>query len=193
MHHIYHTEAIILGSRNVGETARGFYLFTPDLGLVYTRAQGIRKLSSRLRYVLSDYAYIKVDLVRGKDVWRITSASKTNILDGLKDNRRAMAVLVNLSRLLYRLLRGEEANENLFREVFEGLLVLEHKTNNREIESIEIMIVLRVLANLGYIGESGVPNALMRSPLADDLLEEIALYKVDAIREINRALRETHL
>ncbi|MFN4181534.1 MAG: DNA repair protein RecO [Candidatus Paceibacteria bacterium] len=193
MHHIYHTEAIILGSRNVGETARGFYLFTPDLGLVYARAQGIRKMSSRLRYVLSDYAYIKVDLVRGKDIWRITSASKTNTLDGLKGNRPAMEVLVNLARLLYRLLRGEEANENLFREVLHGLLVLEHKKDKREIESIEIMLVLRVLANLGYIGESGVPDTLIHSPLADDLLEEIAVYKVDAIREINRALRETHL
>ena len=193
MHHIYHTEAIILGSRNVGETARGFYLFTPDFGLVYARAQGIRKMASRLRYVLSDYAYIKVDLVRGKDVWRITSASKTNTLDALKDNRKAMSVLVNLSRLLYRLLRGEEANENLFREVLQGLSVIEHKTDPREIESLEIMLVLRVLANLGYIGESPVPETLMRSPLGDDLLDKIAMHKVDAIREINRALRETHL
>ena len=48
MHHIYHTEGIILGSRNFGEAGKYYYLLTRDLGLVYASAQGVRKMSSKL-------------------------------------------------------------------------------------------------------------------------------------------------
>ncbi len=193
MHHIYHTQAIILASRSVGETAKGFYLFTPDFGLIYARAQGIRTLRSRLRYVLSDFSYIKVDLVRGRDIWRITSASKTNELENLTKNQKVLPVVVNLSRLLYRLLRGEESNEQLFREVFSGFKLLESKNNMDEIENIEIILVLRVLHNLGYVGTHDVLDSFTASPFGDELLETMTMHRTSAIREINRALRETHL
>ncbi len=193
MHHIYHTEAVILGSRNVGETGKGFYLFTPDFGLVYARAQGVRKLASRLRYVLSDYSYIKVDLVRGRDVWRITSASKTNSLESIKTNPNLLPTVANLSRLLYRLLRGEEANQPLFADFLQGLTVLETKSSKEEIANLEIVMVLRLLSNLGYIGDHEVFDKLVKSPFEENLIYEMASNKQGAIREINRALRETHL
>ena len=80
MHHIYHTEGIILGSRNIGEAGKYYYIFTRDLGMIYASASGVRKMSSKLRYVLQDFAYLKIDLVQGKDFWRVTNPSKTNIL-----------------------------------------------------------------------------------------------------------------
>ncbi|MBP6866482.1 MAG: DNA repair protein RecO [Candidatus Pacebacteria bacterium] len=193
MHHIYHTQAIILGSRHVGETGKGFYLFTPDFGLVYARAQGIRKLASRLRYVLSDYAYVKVDLVRGRDVWRITSASKTNSLENIANNPKLLPTMVNLSRLLYRLLRGEEPNEALFSDLLQGLYVLEKKEDREEIANLEIVLVLRLLGNLGYIGEHAALDKLVKSPFEENLIYEMVNHKKGAVREINRALRETHL
>ncbi len=76
MHHIYHTEGIILGSKNYGETGKYYSIFTRDLGMVYASAQGVRKISSKFRYVLQDFSYVKVDLVRGRDFWRVTSASE---------------------------------------------------------------------------------------------------------------------
>jgi DNA repair protein RecO (recombination protein O) len=75
MHHIHHTEAIILGSKNYGEAGRYYFLFTKDMGLVYASAIGVRKMSSKLRFILQDLSYIKVDLIEGKDFWKITSAS----------------------------------------------------------------------------------------------------------------------
>jgi len=81
MHHIYHTEGIILGNKNYGEAGKYYSVFTRDLGMIYASAQGVRKMSSKLRFILQDFSCIKMDFVRGKDFWRITSASKTNRIE----------------------------------------------------------------------------------------------------------------
>src|SRR3989338_5144856 len=103
MHHIYHTEGIILGSKNFGEAGRHYSIFTRDLGMIHASAQGVRKMSSKLRFVLQDFSYLKIDFVKGKDFWRITSASKTNKLENLS-KPAIFEVFVNISKLLKRLL-----------------------------------------------------------------------------------------
>ena len=92
MHHIYHTEGIILGSKNYGEAGKYYSIFTRDLGMIYASAQGVRKMSSKLRFILQDFSYVKVDLVQGRDFWRVTSASKTNKLEEISKNKKYMAI-----------------------------------------------------------------------------------------------------
>ena len=99
MHHIYHTEGIILGSRNFGETGKYYSIFTRDLGMISASAQGVRKMSSKLRFVLQDFAYLKIDLVKGKDFWRITNVGKTNKLEKLS-KPEIFEVFINVSKLL---------------------------------------------------------------------------------------------
>src|SRR3989338_7177311 len=108
MHHIYHTEGIILGSRNFGEDGKYFYILTRELGLVTASASGVRKMSSKLRYILRDFAYLKLDLVRGRDFWRLTSDTKTNTLQNFSERPEIFAVVSNIARLLRRLLSGED-------------------------------------------------------------------------------------
>ena len=153
MHHIHHTEAIILGSRNSGEAGKYYYLFTRDLGMIYASAQGVRKMSSKLRFILQDFTYVKVDLIQGRDFWRVTSASKTNMLEEITKERATFAVFANVARLLKRLLAGVEPNEKLFADVLAGLSVLEKTKTKEEIHNVEVVLVLRILSNLGYIGD----------------------------------------
>lgn len=193
MHHIYHTEGIILGSRSFGEAGKYYSIFTRDLGMVFASAQGVRKISSKLRFVLQDFAYIKVDLVKGKDIWRLTSASKTNELENLSRNPEVFRVLVNISRLLKRLLAGEEPNGELFADLLTGFAVLEKSENMEEIRSIEAIIVLRMLNNLGYIGGGEAFVGLTKSPFEKDLIFEAGKARVKILQEINKALKETHL
>ena len=70
-------------------------------------------MSSKLRFVLQDFAYLKIDFVKGKDFWRITSASKTNKLEKLS-RPETFKVFVNISKLLKRLLIGKDPNKDLF-------------------------------------------------------------------------------
>jgi DNA repair protein RecO len=191
MHHIYHTEGIILESKNSGEAGKYYYIFTKDLGMIMASAAGVRKLSSKLRFILNDYGYVKLDLVRGKDFWRLTSASKTNALEEIVKNKNTFPVFVNIARLLKRLLQGEEANEILFSDILRGLFILE-KAKVEEIQNIEAVIVLRMLHNLGYIGGDSLLS-LTKSPFEEDLVFEASKSRTKVLEEINRALRETHL
>ena len=193
MHHIYHTEGFVLGSRNYKEAEKYYYIFTRDLGMIVASAQGVRKLSSKLRFVLQDFAYIKLDLVRGRDFWRITSASKTGIFDNLARNPETLGVLVNIFRLLKRLLTGEEANEFLFKDLLLGFSILEKSIKKEDLLNVEVIIVLRLLNNLGYLGENTKLTNFVHSPFEEDLLYEVSGKRRDLLNQINRALRETHL
>ncbi|MBP9802892.1 MAG: DNA repair protein RecO [Candidatus Pacebacteria bacterium] len=191
MHHIYHTEGIILGSKNFKEASKYFYILTRDLGLVYAEAQGIRKISSKLRFVLQDFNYLKLDFVQRKNIWRITNAIKTNELENLNKDFYKLKIVANISKLLLRLLPGIEPNPTLFEEVVNGFFLLEKNNSKEELKNIEIVLVLRILSNLGYIGENF--EDLTRSPFENELLGILSQNKVKIIKEINKALRETQL
>lgn len=175
MHHIYHTQGLILGGRGFGEDSKYYYIFTRDIGMIYASASGVRKISSKLRFILQDFSYINVDLVQGKDFWRITTASKTGRLEELTKRPETLKVLVNIARLLRRLLPGTEQNEPLFDNTIQNLSLIEQAKSQEEIEDLEVRTVLEILHKLGYIeGEK-------------------AINRTQAIALINKALKETHL
>jgi len=193
MHHIYHTEGIILSSRDVGEAGKHYSIFTRDLGMVTATAQGVRKISSKLRFILQDFSYLKIDLVAGKNIFRVTSASKTSQLEHLTKHKKTFEVYANVARLLKRLLAGVEPNEVLFADIIYGLSILEKLEDENDLRNIEAVIVLRILNNLGYIGENEISQNLTKSPFEKDLIFEVSKDRNKVLREINKALKETHL
>lgn len=192
MHHIFHTEGIILGSRNYGEAGKYYYVLTPDFGLIFASAQGVRKLQSKLRFVLTDYSYIKLDLVRGREMWRITSASKTGELEDLVKDFKKLEVLVNITKLLKKLLAGEEHSIKLFVNLLEGLKILEKENNLENIKNIEIILVLRILHELGYVGYGKDMQDVIYSPFSDAIYSFSSKRNV-LLREINKILRTTQM
>ncbi len=193
MHHIYHTEGIILSSSSQGEAGKHYSIFTRDLGMIHATAQGVRKMSSKLRFVLSDFAYLKIDLVQGKNIFRVTSASKTNMLEQITKTPETFRVFANIARLLKRLLAGVEPNEALFVDVRNGLFILEKSKAGDDLRNIEAIIVLRILNNLGYIGENEVLQNLTKSPFEENLVFEVSKDRTKVLNHINKALKETHL
>lgn len=191
MHHIYHTDGIILGSRNFKEANKYFYILTKDLGLVYAEAEGIRKITSKLRFVLQDFSYVKVDLVKRKNIWRITSALKTNELDFLKNDFLKLKVLSNINKLLIRLLPEQEKNENLFIDFKEGLKIFEKIEHKEDLKNIEIILVLKILHNLGYLNAEEINT--VKAPIQNEFLLDISKNKIIILKQINKALRESHL
>ncbi len=193
MHHIYHTEGIILGSKNFRESDKYYFIFTRDLGMIYASASGVRKMSSKLRYVLQDFSYIKVDLVQGRNTFRITSASKTNSLEGVIKRPETLNIVSNITRLLKRLLAGVEPNEALFTDLLHSFSVLKKIEDKDDLRSFEAVMVLRILNNLGYIGENPVLQNLVRSPFEESMIFEASKSRNHVLQQINKALKETHL
>ncbi|MBP9748319.1 MAG: hypothetical protein KBD17_01720, partial [Candidatus Pacebacteria bacterium] len=81
----------------------------------------------------------------------------------------------------------------LFTDVMSGLLVLEKSKDEQELRNIEMIIVLRILNNLGYIGGGEDMQKLVRSPLEAGLVYEISEQRSKVLSLINKTLKETHL
>ena len=193
MHHICHTEGIILGSRNTGESGKYYYIFTKELGMIYATATGVRKISSKLRFILQDYAYLKIDLVQGQNFFRVTSASKTNQLEKITKRPEALKIFHNIVRLLKRLLAGVEPNEALFIDLLHSMRALEKIESKSDLQNIEAIIVLRILNNLGYIGGNENLKDLIKSPFDESMIFEVSKSRSHILNQINKALKETHL
>lgn len=194
-HHVYHTEGIILGSMNIGESNRFFHVLTRDLGLLGAFAQGIRELRSKLRYGLQTLSHTHIDLVRGKEVWRVTSASAVGSFPNIIQNSETTELFARLAALLRRLMPGESAHEEIFDDFMSMLRLMESETlDQKELRSLEALVVLRMLDRLGYWGKRKKFESFLRGNVWNR--ETLALFshvRLEIQREINQALKESHL
>lgn len=194
MHHIYHTNGFILSSRNIGEANKIFSIYTRELGLVRATAQGVRLGHSKLRFSLQDFSYGNIDLVKGRDVWRVTSATSIESFPLARANKQSILLIARVSKLLERLCGGEESNEKIFNDLIQALHLLDD--NNISIESreaLELHLVLRIMDSLGYIGESTMLADYLASSFNNNLTKNLLKERQSIIAYINKALNESQL
>jgi hypothetical protein len=91
MHSINTTDGFIIDSKPYGEAGKILSIFTRDLGLVTTTAQGIRLEKSKLRYSAQLYSFGTFSFVRGKEFWRLTNAEETAPLGREQFSEKATA------------------------------------------------------------------------------------------------------
>ena len=190
-HTIYNTEGFILKSLNFGEANKYFFIFTKDFGLIKAAAQSVRHLKSKLRYNLEDFSFGQISIVRGREIWRITSAERG--LD-FKDTEKFL-LISQIFSLLLRLLHGEEKNDLLFNSLKAGFSFLaSNDLTEQDLASFECIMALRILSSLGYIGKMGDFDQFTVSPyFTPELIMAMSALKTQAILEINKSLKETHL
>ena len=75
-YHIYQTEGVILSSHLAGESNRFYYIYTEEFGLIGVWGQGVRKLESKLRFNLQDFSHVRIHLIRGKNMWKLTDVDR---------------------------------------------------------------------------------------------------------------------
>lgn len=193
-HHIYHTRGIILASNAVGESNRFYKIFTEELGLVGGSAQSVREGKSKLRYTLQDFSFVTVDLVRGKEVWRIVSAGTHSSLDNIKKDDVRLKLFASYCALLSRLLHGEGRDQELFDEIACVANFIEKTTIPQELTlSFETLATLRVLAHLGYVDGDGYEKFLNRGAYSADILKDFEKIRPIVLPKINDALNASHL
>ncbi|MAG12398.1 DNA repair protein RecO [bacterium] len=199
MHTIHHTEGIVLRNTPSGEANCLINLFTKDFGLVTAHAQGVREIKSKLRYHLQYLSYSNIDLVFGRGGWRITNAAEKKKFFPISFHkygiRQHTAVVARVASLLRRLLKGEEKNEPLFKDMVSGFALLSSgELAEEDVRAAEVVIVMRILNHLGYWGEDAILSPFLAGDIGNR--EEISNIKKQtsrAVGAINRALQETQL
>lgn len=194
MHHIYHTHGFVLSSINKGEANKMVTVYTREMGLVRAMVQGIRLHKSKLRFSLQDFSYANIDFVRGKDVWRITSAKNISTFPFARASRASLLMIARISKLIERLCDGEESNEKIFDDFTQALYLLdnEHTTDSSR-EALELHLVLRIMDSLGYIGESDMLRDYLGGDIGIEKTELLLKEKRSILSHINKALSESQL
>jgi len=194
MHHIYHTNGFILSSRNVGEANKIFTIYTRELGLIKAVCQGVRLHKSKNRFSLQDFFYAKIDIVRGRDIWRVTSATAINSFPYAKRDKESILLIARVSKLLERLCDMEESNERIFNDLIQALLLLDDIEIKRESrEALELYLVLRIMNTLGYIGDSENLKHYIKTDFNDSQVGNLLRERQFIIAHINKALNESQL
>ena len=190
MYQKYNTEALVLGSRESGESDRTVALFTRDFGLVYARATSVRSEHSKMRYATQHYTQALVSLVKGKRGWRLAGASALRIAGA---DVKGVAAFARVSELTVRLIHGEEHNAYLFEVLSEAHAAL-MREKVEAYATIEIVCVARVLYALGYLSAEALETALFtHTAYTGEHLLEAETMRDKLLSSINRAIGETQL
>lgn len=193
MHHIHHTTAFVISHVVTREADRYITLFTRELGVIRANAQGIRKISSKLRFSLQDFSYARVDLVQGKNIWRITSAKKIETHQIKTPDR--LVIFARILELVKRLCPGEEPEQSVF-EIVETILTIfstEELITKEEIIGFEYIAVVKILSELGYVAPEGIIAVYLLADLSSEKAREAYADRKEILSVINTALGETQL
>ncbi|OGZ06482.1 MAG: hypothetical protein A2845_06215 [Candidatus Lloydbacteria bacterium RIFCSPHIGHO2_01_FULL_49_22] len=193
-HHIYHTEAIILGTLPSGEGDRLLYCYTRELGLVVAHARSIRENRSRLRYALQLFSHARVDLIRGKYGWKLISATPIASFSELWSHAGRRRIAAEHLHLARRLIQGEERHELLFDDMLKGLTLLSTLADRESQKDAELLLVVRLLDALGYWGEQKDLLPVFSSvTFSHEDLAKIRPMRTEIVAGVNRALDSTQL
>ena len=194
MHHIYHTHGFIVSSRNTGEANKMLTIYTREMGLVRAAVQGVRLHKSKLRFALQDFSYVNVDLVRGKEVWRVTSAKNISSFVLARSDKASVVIMMRVASLLDRFFGVESPNEDVFDDIIQSFHLLDNDDVSPSTkEALEIHLVLRIMNSLGYIGDSEILSKYLSSPFSVDKTEMLLKERQSIIAHINKALVESQL
>ncbi len=191
MHTIHHTRAVIIKSTPSKEADKMFWLFSRELGLVVAIATGIRKSGAKLKGQLVDYAFVDVDLVQGRDVWRLVSATEVhNPLEGNVTHPLARAYVRTLATL-ERFLIDEGVHEELFAHIVECGEYFNHATVEAKI--YDTLAIWRTLVHLGYIAVQENELGFFNIPFAQavELIDEETRKRFIGL--VNETITQTHL
>lgn len=172
------------------ETNMQVWLFTKELGVVVATVQGVRKPTAKLRSHLIEYTLVAADLVKGRGVWRLVSASVLQNPFGKKYDALSARSYIRALSLVLRLCTEEGGEPELFEHLQEVLTQVVYPQANQKL--FDAVILWKELVILGYIALDRENDHLFRAPLST--LEIVAPVDIKAIiKVVENAIKESHL
>ena len=192
-YHIYSTEGIILKRTPQGEANVVLHVLTEKLGLIIASARSARLAISKLRPALQEYESVGISCIKSKNGWKITNVvGKESFYFDAPDY--SQKVLAQISSILLRTITGELPHPKIFQTVKSGFKLLK-SLSGEDASNLEVLMALRVLHELGYVGSSPGTSSYLENLDSWDkaLLSNVAKGKKEIVEIINRAIKESHL
>ncbi len=190
----HHTRGIILSSKADGDYDRVAYIFTQDFGLLRAKAQGVRRLGSKIASGVQDFSHGEYSLVHGKSGWRLVSArAEGNIFEDLRGEKAKLEVVAKLFLLIKKMMGEEEPNNELFLVVI-NFIGMVRSVDLYTLPGLECLVILKVLYHLGYMNndpEFSLPLASV--VISEEEVKRVLPKRSFLISVINDALRASHL
>lgn len=192
-HHIYTTEGIVI-KRMPDDNSASYFILTNDLGLIRAKAQGVRKIDSKLKFALQEYCVSTISFVRGKSGWRITSASPIKNLYSETKEVGKQKTIGRILAVILRLVYGEEKNENLYKCIMSGLNSISNASLDK-ILTIELLLMARIMYILGYISKDTLSTDIFSDPLVveENTLNYVFNNSTEITTLVNKGLKESQL
>ena len=120
----YRSQGIIFQKKDVGEADRLFSVYTKDFGRLDLLARAERKIKSKLRGGLELFYLSEIEFIQGKAYKTLTDTILIDSCQGLRKSLEKLTSAHKISNILDRLMKAEEADDNiwdLLLEVFGNL------------------------------------------------------------------------
>lgn len=183
---IYKTEAFIMRIVPNGEANLDVVFLTRDLGKITVRVQSGRKAESKMRMHLVRYNHVVIDVVRGKNIWRLTGVHE-EAQHSLFSDKNYLHAWHRIAGLAEHLIRGEEAHPELF-DLLLGIARWIEGTPSEGGEGLELFGVIHVLDKLGYWHGERLSEIPTR-----EVLKECFSRKKELVEMINQSIEATQI
>lgn len=197
---IYTTDGFIIKARPSKDADLSILVFTEELGLLNASAKSVRLERSKLRFSLQSMTFSSISFVKGREVWRVTSAKKHI---SLYDKRLSIEIRTMFARMLMfieRFCPREQQEVEIFAllKQISGFAFKELQAKIADhaeyIEAVELFFILKSLYILGYVKDDEITEYLngdISITLIEKLSDEAESSKMRKI--IERGINESHL
>jgi len=149
----YKYNAIVLGSREIGETDRIYSFLTKENGRVRAIGRGTRKPIAKLAGNLESLTQIEVFIHKTKGLGNISGAIPVNSFLGIKENIDALEEVLSISRILEKIIL-EEQKEDVIYSHFESFLNLAERSIKKkkliDFRFLKTSLLIKIFEKLGY-------------------------------------------
>jgi DNA repair protein RecO len=194
-YHIYTTEGLVLSHRSRREADRIYSILTRDFGLVRANATSVRKETSKLRASLEPLSFSTVSFIKGKEYWKIVNAQiSTSLSDELRDKKEMFTAFSRVFSLLEKLVAGESRHPELLDHIEHVTkFALENDATREEVGALEIILITRILAELGYVSSVGLPVSVLSGPIQASSIVDARANNKQLLGAINKGIEMSSL
>ena len=185
----YTTEAIVCGMSDSYTSDRSYLLLTESAGMLWATARSAREEKSKQRYALQPFSLVTVSLVKGKGGWRIGSVAALSNQYFAAESRQARAGVVQVIRLVRRLVQGEEPIGVAYKDVAAVIQQVPELTAE-QIPRLIDQFTLRFLWRLGYIPSHESYQSMLHD---QEWLTDPKPLEAAAEAAVSRGLEASHL